>query len=423
MENTIDIRNYILSDSIETNEVKKKAKKPADVKFETIFASGTDFIIQKTTPKTCNSLVCIVSQKQYYIKNERTGELLSLTPELLNKFVAGNVVTIDGISWIGGLESGLEFAREFSDFLELDGYLKENILFFKKGATRGVWAIRNAKETINKYSHIIKRIRSEFDDVNINIFSDALFSHSRYSSDESSDESRVVYLINNLCSLDLIYEHYGISGLDLFLKEYHEAADIIKCLGYRFEALIEQNNFKCKAFIDYLIHESLRQGYAHSSFISTWLDTINMQKTIYGRVKEKYPENLSSLHQKLSYISIVRKRAYNEERWKEAVEKALPLEHKNQFYAVTVPKTRDELIDEATQQSNCVAGYFEKMVNGACTILFLRKIKEPDKSYITVEVRNGEIVQAKMFHNRSLTSEASRMLEQYADVKGLKKAW
>lgn len=419
----MNIKDYILTNVEEETTIGEKKEKAKPVaEFSTILASGTDFIVEKKTVRSHTSLVIIASQKQFYIKNEKNGEIKLLTPELLNKFTDGVEIHVEGINWMDTIYPGLPASRSFCHFLTLANYFKDDVLYFDKGLIKSIeYYQAQIVRLLTDYGQTVMRIRKEFKDVSVRDFSDSLIYSRRYRDyNDATDEDRADYAINNISFLELVKSNYGVSGLDNFLHEFHEAADLVKFCGYHSGELMKEYEFKCESFIDYMIHESMRQGFVNDSIINTWYDTLNMQKAIYGKVVDKYPEHLDSLHTKLAYITRIRRKAYDRVKWEEAVEKALPLEHTNQFYCVTVPKTREELCDEATQQSNCVAGYFGKMVEGKCTILFLRKRKTPEKSWITIEVRDNAIVQAKMARNRELSPDAFAMLSQYAEVKDLK---
>lgn len=423
MENTIDIRSYILTNTEDESVAdEKKVKTKPIAEYNTIFASGTDFIVQKKTPRSMTSLVLIVSQKQYYIKNEKNGEIKILTPELLAKFTDGNDVSVEGVNWIQKIPAGIPAARSICGFLSFGEYFKDNILFFDDYLVKSFEYEQNylSRKLIDYYK-VILRIRKEFPDITLPDFSRDLINSYRHSYyEDDTENNRVRYLVENIEYLKIIELNYGISGVDNLIHEFHEAADLVRFADYRFKEILKEYEFKCELFIDYIIHESMRQGFVGNSIVGHWYDALNMQKNIYGKITDKYPEHLDSLHTKLSYITRVRTRKYDKERWLMAVANAKELEHTNQFYCVTVPKTREELCDEATQQSNCVAGYFNKMLEGKCTILFLRNRKTPEKSWITIEVQDDAIVQAKLARNRNLTPDAHSMLSQYAEVKNLK---
>lgn len=68
---------------------------------------------------------------------------------------------------------------------------------------------------------------------------------------------------------------------------------------------------------------------------------------------------------------------------------------------VIVPETYEEFVDEARQQHNCVAGYYDKMQNGETNVCFIRRKNEKQNSLLTCEVSNsGEIVQFLAKNNK-----------------------
>lgn len=75
------------------------------------------------------------------------------------------------------------------------------------------------------------------------------------------------------------------------------------------------------------------------------------------------------------------------------------------------PTSTQDIKDEAVQQHNCVASYVQRVIDGDCHILFLRRTDHPQDSVVTCEVRNGRIVQALQAFNTPLTSEQSAVVE------------
>ena len=55
----------------------------------------------------------------------------------------------------------------------------------------------------------------------------------------------------------------------------------------------------------------------------------------------------------------------------------------------------------------------QKVIDGKCHILFLRYKDSPDKSLVTIEVRNNEIVQALQKYNHPLTREQQEVVEKW----------
>lgn len=69
-------------------------------------------------------------------------------------------------------------------------------------------------------------------------------------------------------------------------------------------------------------------------------------------------------------------------------------------FTIIVPKKGKDLVREGQEMHNCVGSYVDKVVNGECSIVFVRHKDTPDKSYITCQVRpNGQIAQYYLAYN------------------------
>ena len=84
-------------------------------------------------------------------------------------------------------------------------------------------------------------------------------------------------------------------------------------------------------------------------------------------------------------------------------------------YKFLYPSCTQDIKDEAVQQNNCVASYIDKVLDGKCHILFLRKKDSLDKSLVTIEVNayTNTIVQAKGKFNRDTTEEENKVIEAW----------
>ena len=72
------------------------------------------------------------------------------------------------------------------------------------------------------------------------------------------------------------------------------------------------------------------------------------------------------------------------------------------------PQSMSDIIAEGNVQSICVGGYAERHAKGVLTIMFLRKISEPDKRFYTIEVSNDyRIVQCRGYAN-NVTSRGGK---------------
>lgn len=71
-------------------------------------------------------------------------------------------------------------------------------------------------------------------------------------------------------------------------------------------------------------------------------------------------------------------------------------------FEIIVPREPVDIINEGANLNHCVGGYLESVASGYKTILFLRKVSEPDKSFYTIEVGKSNIIQIHGNHNRWL---------------------
>lgn len=78
---------------------------------------------------------------------------------------------------------------------------------------------------------------------------------------------------------------------------------------------------------------------------------------------------------------------------------------------IRLPECAHEIRKEGNAQHHCVATYMDRMVAGETCILFIRKKSEPDKSYYTVEVRNGVVIQVRGKYNMNPSEDVKKFME------------
>jgi hypothetical protein len=83
---------------------------------------------------------------------------------------------------------------------------------------------------------------------------------------------------------------------------------------------------------------------------------------------------------------------------------------------IRVPDSEDEIIQEGVALKHCVAGYAERHVKGSVTILFLREEKRPDKPFLTIEMRENQLVQIHGYKNEGLYTAKGRFAPDPREV-------
>ena len=68
-------------------------------------------------------------------------------------------------------------------------------------------------------------------------------------------------------------------------------------------------------------------------------------------------------------------------------------------FRIVIPTCPDDIIREGEKLRHCVGSYSDRHFSGKLTILFIRKITNPDKPYVTMEVRGKRIVQVHGYRN------------------------
>lgn len=82
---------------------------------------------------------------------------------------------------------------------------------------------------------------------------------------------------------------------------------------------------------------------------------------------------------------------------------------------LVVPKTGDEIRAEGAALHHCVGTYVDRVAKGETSIFFIRKAKEPDKPYFTMEWKNGDIVQCRGSHNCGMPPEVKAFTEAFKE--------
>lgn len=94
------------------------------------------------------------------------------------------------------------------------------------------------------------------------------------------------------------------------------------------------------------------------------------------------------------------------------------LEVDNVLYSIKQIQNSEELYLEGKNLNHCVYSYNRFCKDNICEIFSLRK--ENNKSLITIEVRNGKVVQARGAYNRPLETFERSIISKWADESAIK---
>lgn len=65
---------------------------------------------------------------------------------------------------------------------------------------------------------------------------------------------------------------------------------------------------------------------------------------------------------------------------------------------VVVPKNSDEIVQEGKTLRHCVGGYAARHMDGKVVILFIRKARRPERSFLTVELSPDDKPRVRQVH-------------------------
>lgn len=134
------------------------------------------------------------------------------------------------------------------------------------------------------------------------------------------------------------------------------------------------------------------------------------------------PQDLRDLHRQ--YSEELTRRA-NKKKAKEQAERAkklakdLPKLKRKYTYAssglfIRPAEGPEDLLKEGCAQHNCVYScYTEPYLDRKTDILFVRKQSDPDQSYVTVEFKNGAVIQCRADHNRPAPPDVQEFMQAW----------
>lgn len=178
-----------------------------------------------------------------------------------------------------------------------------------------------------------------------------------------------------------------------------------------FNKLIEEYGYTAKPLLLYIDQLKTFEALEDVRFVIQELyDYANMMKTISPKF-DKYPRHFLTTH-KIACRNYNRmKKEFSEELFRKRINKQYECSFGD--YIFIYPESTQDIKDEAASQNNCVASYIDKVIDGKCHILFLRKKNQPDESLVTIEVRNNHIVQARRRFNDDVTAEDQKAIDAF----------
>lgn len=394
-------------------KVKKTSTTPTTTVYKIQQISYPDVVIRRQRGKNISSLIIAPSCSGYYVK--KGTEVIKLNSDVWVNFFSDlkEPIILEDF-WIPEIHKTKVYYDNLSKMFEYESLIKNHIMpeididaLDRRGYN---WQTQDCIDKARQLSENIKIYGKPF----IELLKNSSEKIYKILTDKNSTvihTLRDIYLrfglnnfkefLNNLdmCLIPLDSRWSNYNNGESFDKEY-EVYYTNNCTQMRY-SLLPSCTMKFKAFQEYVLYQSWRMGYEEfSRFCSDWRDDLRQQYLLHGKIKEKYPETLQTHHMVVSRQYKAYKEIHDTELFIQRVENYKKYETKIDNYIFIAPKDPKDMIDEATQQSNCLASYVNRVIDGSSQIIFMRDKKTPEKSLITMEIANGRITQALKASNR-----------------------
>lgn len=143
-------------------------------------------------------------------------------------------------------------------------------------------------------------------------------------------------------------------------------------------------------------------------------DYLDIAKKLGLDMKSKktlYPKKIDQAHNKVVDEYKVKKDEIINRKIIKKYKKLKEYIYSDSKYIIQPASSYEDLEIESIQQHNCVRTYAESVASNKCDIYFMRLIDSPNRSLVTVEVRNNEIVQQRAKNNQDITKEQKKFLQ------------
>lgn len=203
---------------------------------------------------------------------------------------------------------------------------------------------------------------------------------------------------------------FSLDYISLSVKDLNEALQVYankwrnnhyQKVGYFLE-LIDRYKCNAKSLLIYLDHLKTFEAIDGMYEILRELNDYCRMMNELSQKFDRYPKHFLTTHRIATRNYNRLKKEFDDAKFSKRIKSDMEYTYKG--FKFIYPKSVDEIKEEAVQQHNCVASYIDDVINGNCDILFLRNVDNPEKSLVTVEVKNGEICQYKQHYNYACTA-------------------
>ena len=223
--------------------------------------------------------------------------------------------------------------------------------------------------------------------------------------------------------------------LQLFQKADKKLIQDYSCTNINYLRFLIKNNI-----LDDFLNSGMKINYTNMSLIKDISKYVSLKKLM------QYKKGLNNLNIYKDYLEMAEKLSYNYKSNKDLFPRNLISRHdkmqtkikvtgdmNTQFkaylrylelskytysdnkYIIFPAPSIDSMKDEGKQQGNCVGYmYLDPYIKCQTEIFFVRKLEDVTKSFITLEYKNGKVVQKELpHHDRNFTDEQLEFIDKW----------
>lgn len=401
---TVSLNDYII-------DIGGAATK-CSVTYEVVLENNTDFIIKRRTLKTDRELVVLVSKGIYYIKDCKNGNIEELKESSLTTFLRelkDGFIQLHQVHWLSNIyRESVGLIMQVITDEQLTDMCRHNVLVntFNPSMYSRYWE-QNSKLFTRLYNMFpsmtdLRKYQSSIPVI--------FWIEDQYGANEA------MYFAEKLVQSGIMELNYSDSS-------YYYANDAFptKDAGSFMKVMASPYRINLRRFIDYILFDLYAQGYARvdKSFFNEYLDYLSMQQDFYGKVKEKYPAHFKTEHDIMALKVNQAKLIARCENFEQQNESIKDLAYSGSGYCIVIPMKPEDLAEEGINLSHCVGQYIDRVAEGECHILFLRRRGDPERSLVTLQLSGKQICQAQGANRRPITEQERKFLKQWGREKNI----
>ena len=217
----------------------------------------------------------------------------------------------------------------------------------------------------------------------------------------------------------IIYEY--IPRIQKLLKNKEEITEKVKewaneVYNFGLIDIKEKHNLNTNKVLTYL--DNQRKDRPRNAILNDYLDYLNgLEKLKIEKTKNNlYPKSFYQAHDEVTEMLMRIQEKANEALYIQIKEKSKFKEMIIEGLMIRLPKDTVEIKKEGILQQNCVGTYIDRILSQNTNVIFVRKEDEPNKPYITAEIKNDRIIQARYKANKNCEEKIYDILREYVKV-------